>query len=269
MFRRCLLALLMWPLLLLPATAQDRLSDLVQLQVIDGGRSASGQHLAALHFTLKSGWKTYWRAPGDAGIPPHFSWQGSRNLRDVDVVWPAPVIFDQGGEQSVGYANQLVLPLRVTPKSGARGLRLKGEVFIGICKHICVPATLRFDQTLDQNAPRSPLIASALAERPYSEAEAGVRQATCTLAPNARGLQIEVRITMPSAGAPEQAVIEPGNPNIWASPTKTTRRGDVLITRSELVHNSNRSAFALDRSAVRVTVLGRKHAVDIQGCAPG
>ena len=73
---------------------------------------------------------------------------------------------------------------------------------------------------------------------------------------------------MPSAGDVEVAVIEPGGPELWASETQTRRQGNTLIASSELI-NASGSAFAVNRSEIRITVLGTKHAVDIQGCAAG
>ncbi|KIC40096.1 hypothetical protein RA27_14755 [Ruegeria sp. ANG-R] len=241
---------------------------LVRLEVLDGGKSDNGTYQGALHLTLKDGWKTYWRSPGDAGIPPQFDWSKSRNVGDVAITWPAPKIFDQNGLQSIGYENQLVLPVEITPKNPAKPVRLRGEMDLGVCKDVCVPGRLDFDHTLDANAGRNPAIAAALAQRPFSAREAGVAEATCRLTPTADGMRIEAHITMPSAGGAEVAVIEPGNPTLWASQSETGRRGNTLVARSEVISASG-GPFALDRSEVRITVLGSNHAVDILGCSAG
>ena len=170
--------------------------------------------------------------------------------------------------RSLGYKDSVVLPLELTPGNGTDPIRLKGSIDLGVCKDVCIPERLHFDARLDPNAPRSSAIAAALAARPYSAAEAGVTRAECALTPTADGLQITARITMPSAGGTEIAVIEPGNPMIWASEATSSRSGPTLTASSELVH-ANGGTFALDRSAVRLTVLGTDHAVDIRGCQPG
>ena len=170
--------------------------------------------------------------------------------------------------RSIGYKNRLVLPVEITPADPAKPVRLRGKVDLGICKDVCIPETLSFKHDLDASAGRSPAIAAAMAQRPFSASEAGVRAATCRLTPASGGLKIEARVTMPSAGGQEVAVIEPGDARIWASEPETTRVGDTLIANSTLVH-VNKASFALDRSAVRITVLGSKHAVDIRGCTPG
>lgn len=241
---------------------------LVQLEVLDGGQTASGTYQGALRLTLKDGWKTYWRAPGDAGIPPQFDWNGSGNIEDIAITWPAPHVFDQNGLRSVGYENQLVLPVEITPRNPAKPVRLRGEMDLGVCKDVCVPGQLNFDHTLDAEAERNPAIAAALAQRPFSEREAGVAGANCVLTPTQDGMRIEAHITMPSAGGAEFAVIEPGNPMLWVSQPETERRGNILVASSEVISASG-GPFALDRSEVRITVLGANHAVDIQGCSAG
>lgn len=238
------------------------------LDVVEGGRTERGTVMAALRLRLAPGWKTYWRAPGDAGIPPQISWQGSRNIRAVAVHWPAPEVFTQYGLRSVGYEDQLVLPVEITPKDAAAPVHMKGRMDIGVCEDVCLPSTLHFDDPVSPDAARSPVIAAAMASRPFSAAQAGVTTATCTLRPVNNGLELTARITMPSAGTPEEAVVEPGNPEIWASDPDTSRAGDVLTLTSTLIHVDG-GTFALDRSALRFTVLGDRHAVDIRGCTSG
>ncbi|MDK3017238.1 protein-disulfide reductase DsbD domain-containing protein [Pseudodonghicola flavimaris] len=253
-----------------PAAAADRsdLDKLVTVDVIDGGPTARGTYMAALRLTLSDGWKTYWRAPGEAGIPPSFDWKGSRNLGEVSMTWPTPKVFDSNGMQTIGYTRQLVLPVEITPARDGRPIELRGRIELGLCSDVCIPGTVSFDHRVDPEAGRNPAIVAALAERPYSAREAGVRAATCRLQPSADGLRVEARITMPSAGGPEVAVIESGTPGIWATETETSRQGNTLIAASDLIAETG-GAFALDRSALRITVLGSKHAVDIRGCDAG
>ncbi len=243
------------------------MDDLVQLDILDGGVTKRGTYMGAIRLTLSEGWKTYWRAPGDAGIPPEIDWSKSQNVGEVSITWPAPHVFDQNGLRSIGYKNQLVLPVEITPKRSGKPVRLRGDVSFGVCKDVCVPGNLDFDHRLNTDAKRNPAIAAAMAQRPFSKREAGVKSATCRLSPTAGGMKIEARIAMPSAGGPEVLVFEPGNPQLWASEAQTRRQGNTLIATSELVNNSG-GAFALDRSEMRITVLGSKHAVDILGCTP-
>ncbi len=251
-----------------PAPAQTVPEGVVRIEVLDGGPTARGTYMAALRLNLSAGWKTYWRAPGDAGIPPTFNWRPSKNLGGLNYVWPRPHVFDQGDLQTIGYKDQLVLPVEISPADPTRPVRLRGTVDIGVCRDVCIPASLTVDHRINREARPNPTIAAALAQRPFDRREGGVKTATCRLTPIEGGMRIEARLTMPSTGGQEVAVIEPGNAQIWASPPKTRRNGNVLTAASDLIHVRNQS-YALDRSAVRITVLGRDRAVEIQGCAPG
>jgi DsbC/DsbD-like thiol-disulfide interchange protein len=252
-----------------PATAHawDLPDDVVRIEVLDGGTTADGTVMAALHLTLADGWKTYWRAPGDAGIPPTFDWAGSENLDAVSMTWPTPDVFFQYGMRSIGYAGTLVLPIEITPATANAAIRVKGSVHLGVCEDVCIPSSVTFDQVLAPGSARNPVIAAALASRPYSADEAGVLSAVCHLSPAPGGQRIEAHIVMPPAGDHEHGVIEPGDPEVWASEPEMLREGNTLIVASQLVH-VDKADYALDRSAVRITILGDRHAVDILGCAP-
>jgi DsbC/DsbD-like thiol-disulfide interchange protein len=250
-----------------PASAQVT-GTVAELDILDGGRTTQGTYMTAVRVTLDDGWKTYWRAPGDAGIPPQFDWNSSDNVGNVSITWPTPDVFVQNGLQSIGYEDQLVLPVEITPKNPDQPVHLKGTMDLGVCKEVCIPAQLDFDHRLNADAGRNPAIAAALAQRPYSAKEARVAQASCRLTPTSDGMQIEARVTMPSAGGQELAVIEPGNPTLWASQPDTERQGDTLVATSEVISASG-APFALERSEIRITVRGANHAVDIKGCSAG
>ncbi|WP_424977868.1 protein-disulfide reductase DsbD domain-containing protein [Leisingera sp. S232] len=259
--------------LLTLATATPALSgaadgDIVQVEVLDGGMTPRGTQLSALKITLQPGWKTYWRTPGDAGIPPSFSWRGARNIGRLSITWPSPQVFLTSGYRTIGYHDQLVLPVEITPETPGKPVRLKGRMQLGVCKDVCVPAELSFDHQLDSSAGRNPAIAAAMASRPWSAKEAGVRKAVCSLRPSQYGMTVTARISMPSAGGEEIAVIEPGNPRLFAGETVTRREGGQLIAETEFLP-ADSQPYAIDRSQLRITVLGQNHAVDIRGCSAG
>ncbi|WP_416537322.1 MULTISPECIES: protein-disulfide reductase DsbD domain-containing protein [Phaeobacter] len=263
---KCLCAPLALSFLALPATAPaEQMSDIVRIEVLDGGTTRRGTHMGALRLTLSEGWKTYWRAPGDAGIPPRFSWQGSRNVGAVAIRWPTPEVFLTSGFRTIGYHDQLVLPVEITPAKPGQPLRLKGRMELGICKDVCIPSELRFDQALKPDSPRNPAIVAALADRPWSAKEAGVQAATCALSPSRYGMELVARITMPSAGGEEVVVVEPGVPSLVTTETTTSRQGHQLTAKTEII-SADGGPFAVDRSQMRITVLGQNRAVDIQGC---
>ncbi len=253
--------------LFLPVAAvAESFDNVIQAEIRPGWRMADGTHMAALHMRLAPGWKTYWRAPGDAGIPPQFNWRGASNTTGISVLWPSPEVFWQEGMRSVGYDSDVILPLHVSLRDASADARLRGVIDIGICKDVCLPHRLRVDMTLPASAARpDPAIAAAMADRPISAAEAGVRAVRCKVAPVSGGLSLVTEIDIPG-GRGAEAMIETADPQVWVAEPKTRWSGNTLIAETQMRH-VNGGVFALDRSGVRITVLRARDAVDIRGCS--
>lgn len=241
---------------------------LTKVELRPGWRMADGSHMSALHLVLEPGWKTYWRAPGDVGIPPQFDWTGSDNIRSVSTSWPTPEVFFEQGMRSVGYKREVVIPLHMTSRDASAEMRLSGEVQIGICKDICIPATLSFEATLPPTPGKpDPTIAAALTDRPFTAREAGVRSVSCRFEPGVDGeLILHTTIDMPSSGGTEYVVVEAGNPYVWVAEPDSHRDAKGLHASTRLMHVDG-SSFAVNRSKLRFTVIGGSHAVDILGCS--
>lgn len=250
-----------------PATAQS-LDEIARVDVLPGWETPDGTHMAGLRVTLAPGWKTYWRAPGDAGIPPHFTWSGSSNIAGAQFHWPVPQVFHQLGMRSIGYHDSVVIPIELTPTAPGEPIRMAGELNIGVCEEICVPVGLSFAADLPLAGTRDGAITASLINQPMTAAEAGVGDVTCAVSPSDTGLQVTATMQVPLTGTNEEVVIEAGDPYIWVSEPAVTRSGAQLSATATMVHSSGQ-AFALDRSAVRITVISATGAVDIQGCTAG
>ena len=96
--------------------------------------------LGGIAFQLAQGWKTYWRTPGDSGVPPRFDFSKSENIEAVTVLWPAPTKFDDGaGGHSMGYHDQIVLPLRIVAKNADKPVTLRAGISYAVCDKLCIP----------------------------------------------------------------------------------------------------------------------------------
>jgi len=89
---------------------------------------------------MKPGYKTYWRSPGDFGVPPVFDWSGSVNVGGLDVRWPAPERFPDGAGHSIGYVGEVVIPVSIQPVDPARPVQLALKLDYAVCDKICIPA---------------------------------------------------------------------------------------------------------------------------------
>jgi DsbC/DsbD-like thiol-disulfide interchange protein len=105
---------------------------------------------AGVEIRLDPGWKTYWRQPGDSGVPPTFDFSGSQNINSVKVLWPAPERFPDGaGGSSIGYVGHIVLPLRILPKDAAKPSTVHLKLDYAICGTLCVPAEATLELSLN------------------------------------------------------------------------------------------------------------------------
>jgi len=247
-----------------PALAEG-VEDVIRLDVLPGWRTPDGTHVAALRLRLAPGWKTFWRAPGDAGIPARFALEGSDNLVSLEPVWPTPDVFDVAGLRTLGYAGELVLPLRVTASDATAPIRLEGQVELGICRDICIPATLDVAALLPADGAPDAAIRGALIDVPYSAAEAGVSDIVCATGPVQYGIGFRAEITLPRMGGSEMVVVEPGDPMIWVAETRSWWEGDTLIAETEMSH-LEKPGLNLASEAVTITILGGGQAVEILGC---
>jgi DsbC/DsbD-like thiol-disulfide interchange protein len=109
------------------------------VRLLAGSRSGAVL-LGGIAFQLQPGWKTYWRTPGDSGVPPRFDFSKSENIEAVTVLWPAPMKFDDGaGGHSLGYKNQVVLPLRIVSKNTDKPVTLRAAISYAVCEKLCIP----------------------------------------------------------------------------------------------------------------------------------
>src|SRR5665213_885850 len=109
------------------------------VRLLAGSRSGAGL-LGGISFQLEPGWKTYWRTPGDSGVPPRFDFSKSENIEAVTILWPAPTEFDDGARgSSLGYHDQVVLPLRIVAKNTDKPVTLRATVNYAVCDKLCVP----------------------------------------------------------------------------------------------------------------------------------
>lgn len=109
------------------------------VRLLAGSRSGAVL-MGGIAFALQPGWKTYWRTPGDSGVPPRFDFSKSDNIEAVTVLWPAPTQFDDGaGGHSLGYKGQVVLPLRIVAKNADKPVTLRAAINYAVCEKLCIP----------------------------------------------------------------------------------------------------------------------------------
>ena len=245
----------------LPLHAEEPLPPgMEEAEVLPGWEAPDGSRIAALKIALDPGWKTYWRSPGDAGVPPVIDFAGSENVAKVQVIWPAPQVFDQNGLRTVGYHDEMILPLEITPADPAKPVTLSAGLDMGICHDVCVPVSLELGADLAGPGTPDPEIRAAMAAVPLRQP--GL--AHCTVEPIADGMRVKAAIDLPEA-AGEVALFELRSTPMWVSDSEAERQGNTLLASAEFVPDSGKP-FALDQTDLRITVLSEAGAIEIDGC---
>jgi DsbC/DsbD-like thiol-disulfide interchange protein len=110
---------------------------------------------------------TYWRSPGESGVPPVFDFSRSSNLGSAEVSFPAPTRINEAGSDIFGYEGGVVLPVRVTPQERSKRVDLVLELDYAACEKICVPVHARLQLDLPaKDAAEMPALAAAEAMVP-------------------------------------------------------------------------------------------------------
>ena len=119
------------------------------MRLIAGSAKPDAKTLpAGVELELAPGWHTYWRYPGDSGLPPRFDFSGSRNLATAKVSYPAPHLYTDETGNTLGYKNHVIFPVRVTPKEPGKPVALHVKIDYAICAKLCVPARGQAELTL-------------------------------------------------------------------------------------------------------------------------
>ena len=118
---------------------------------------------AGLYIKLDKDWKTYWRNPGDAGVPPSITAEPNSNLASIAVDFPLPQrIVDESGT-AFGYHDEVLFPITVTPKDAGQPLTVHFSSFFGVCQKVCTPA--KFEAMLNFSSKSGPTPDSAMIEK--------------------------------------------------------------------------------------------------------
>jgi len=108
------------------------------------GLEAGKQVWIGLKITHQPEWHTYWKNPGDSGLPTVLTWSLPAGLEAGEIAWPAPHKLPVGPLMNYGYENTVLLPvpLTVTPAfkpSLAGDAELKLQASWLVCQKECIP----------------------------------------------------------------------------------------------------------------------------------
>jgi DsbC/DsbD-like thiol-disulfide interchange protein len=175
---------------------------------------------AGIEIRLKRGWHTYWRYPGDAGVPPRLDFSRSRNVKALRISWPAPRRIEEHGLSVIGYVKDVILPLAVVPQDPAAPVMLALNIDYAVCETLCVPqqATAQLAIAAGHSS-QDGALAAAVARVPRKlalgeGAALGVR--SIRREENSQRARVVIEVAAPSSGSVDLFVEGPSSD--WALP---------------------------------------------------
>jgi DsbC/DsbD-like thiol-disulfide interchange protein len=171
-----------------------------------------GTMRGALQIEPQPGWITYWREPGNSGIPPQITVAPESGVTLTAIRFPVPKHLTDGKVDDIAYDAPVSLPLTFSAKDASRPFDLKASAFIGICKDICIPFQSDFSITIgspNQSRPEEETILrnaeASLPEKPSSQ----FKVMSYKLSEDSKQLRLQIALPTPGDTAPEVILTGP------------------------------------------------------------
>ena len=246
--------------------SQSPIIGLKSVDIIRGWRQSDDIHIAAINIKLEDGWKTYWRVPGIGGIAPILNWDKSKNIKNISQIWPTPNIYYEYGLQTIGYKDELLLPLQIQPIEKKQPIHLSITIDFGICSDVCVPIQTSVEERLpERTSIGKKNILDTLEKVILSGNKSPFKIVKCNIVPIKDGFEVNAffeglaSFDKDTLGVVEYPVKQSGWINQKAS----------LISSNQLsVHAIvyNKSIHFIDRSDLTLTIFTKNKAFEFDGC---
>jgi DsbC/DsbD-like thiol-disulfide interchange protein len=232
------------------------------VRLLAGSRSGAVL-LGGIAFQLQPGWKTYWRTPGDSGVPPRFDFSKSENVEAVTVLWPAPLKFDDGaGGHSLGYHNTVVLPLRIVLKSADKPVTLRADISYAVCEKLCIPVEANAELAFTSVASTEDSALFAALETVPKPANVGDPN-PLTIRDVKREGSSDVTVDVVTPDAREVSLFVEGPTPDWALPVPTpVEQGPPGVKRFSFKLDGLPPGAKPDGAALKLTLVGPEKAYE-------
>ena len=184
--------------------------------LVDTSEIISGTMKGAIEIDLKPGWKTYWKEPGDTGVPPSLDLSKSTNITDTELAFPAPKRHDEAGMSWVGYESPVSFPVTMRLADPGKAAKVEGSLFIGVCHDICVPAQAEFNVDVTPGA-ADPL-ARVLVSAAYARLPAAASAEFGIVSAKRNEGKVVFHLRLPDPAAPADLFVSGGDGLMFATP---------------------------------------------------
>ncbi len=214
--------------------------------------------LVGLKLRMEPQWHTYWKNPGDSGLPTRIQWVLPEGWKAGEIQWPYPNPLPVGPLMNYGYEDEVVLlaeltPPASTPTGGGAQAPIRARAEWLVCKDICIPENGELDMVLNVSS------AEPAANPRWQASIERARNQLPVEAPGwkyesaLRGKTLVVRMTAPAGSAPPaQAAFFPERENLIepAAPQKVSRDAHAITIEMRLAEPAATSLASLKGVAV-------------------
>jgi DsbC/DsbD-like thiol-disulfide interchange protein len=221
---------------------------------------------AGVELRLKAGWHTYWRYPGDAGVPPRFDFTGSDNVKSVTVLWPAPQRIPEQGLVAIGYVSDVTWPLAIVPQNPAKPVTLRLKLDYAVCEKLCVPAEGKAELVIKSGSSSADAaLATALARVPKTvELGEGSPLAIRAVRREGDAARSRVVVDVAAPAGTEVVLFAEGPAPDWALPVPTAIAGAPAgLRRFAFDLDGAPSGATYDGAAITLTAVAGEHAIEV------
>ena len=246
--------------------SQSPIIGLKSVDIIRGWRQSDDIHIAAINIKLEDGWKTYWRVPGIGGIAPILNWEKSKNIKNISQIWPTPNIYNEYGLQTIGYKDELLLPLQIQPIDKKQPIHLSVTIDFGICSDVCVPIQTTVEERLpERTSIGKKNILDTLEKAILSGNKSPFKIVKCNIVPIKDGFEVNALFEgLTSFDKDTLGVVEyPVKQNGWIN-----QKASLISSNQLSVHAIvyNKSIHFIDRSDLTLTIFTKNKAFEFDGC---
>jgi hypothetical protein len=246
--------------------SQSPIIGLKSVDIIRGWRQSDDIHIAAINIKLEDGWKTYWRVPGIGGIAPILNWEKSKNIKNISQIWPTPNIYNEYGLQTIGYKDELLLPLQIQPIDKKQPIHLSITIDFGICSDVCVPIQTSVEERLPERTSFGKKnILDTLEKTILSGNKSLFKIVKCNIIPIKDGFEVNAFFEgLTSFDKDTLGVVEyPVKQNGWINQKASLVSGNQLNVHATVY---NKSIHFIDRSDLTLTIFTKNKAFEFGGC---
>lgn len=261
-------------LLVLPAMAQTEelasgwsKSSHSAVRLIAGGRNNDGAYRVGVEIRMTEGFKTYWRAPGDSGVPPVFDWTGSENLGSVSVRWPAPTRHVDAGVTTIGYKDRVVFPVVIRAADASKPTVTSLKLDYAVCERICIPAKaevlLRLPAATEtvHSADLDTFRAMVPRAKEPGKLDDKLGLIAAVYVPEKSAKAVDVTISVPTAAKLDEAFLEGPDGWLFGTPSLVKSEGETVVLRVPI---EDRPKNVVGLVPVVLTLVGKPQSSEIR-----